>query len=64
MLIWGVVQQCAYETKIRDIDDLRKHLMQTWFDFEQDVIGAAIGQWCEHQRTCVRVGGRHLKHIL
>jgi len=28
------MQQCVYETKIHDIDDQQKHLMQTWFDFE------------------------------
>ena len=31
------MQQCMYKTKIRDIDDLRKHL-QTWFDFEQNIM--------------------------
>ena len=33
VLIWGVIQQCVYET-IQDVDDLRKRLMQTWFDFD------------------------------
>jgi len=33
-----------YETKIHDIDDLRKHLMQTWFDFDQDITDAVIKQ--------------------
>jgi len=31
-----------HETEIHDIDNLRKCLMQTWFDFQQDVIDAAI----------------------
>jgi len=39
LLIWGVMQQCMYKTKIHDIDGLRKCLMQTWFDFVAD-------QWC------------------
>jgi len=50
----GVIQQCVYETKIHDIDDLRKRLMQTWFDFDQDITGAAIDQWRDHLRSCVR----------
>jgi len=29
------MQQCVYETKICDIDDLRKCLMQTWFDINR-----------------------------
>jgi len=28
----------VHETKIHDIGELRKCLMQTWFDFEQDII--------------------------
>jgi len=36
------MQQCLYETKICDIDDLQKRLlMQTWFDFQQNAIEAA-----------------------
>jgi len=29
--------------------------MQTWFDFERDVIDAAIDQWRDCLRSCVRV---------
>jgi len=29
------MQQCVYKTKIRDINDLQKRLMQTWLDFEK-----------------------------
>jgi len=37
------MQQCVHE-KVRDIIDLQKRLMQTWFDYEQDVIDDAIDQ--------------------
>jgi len=60
LLIWGGVQQCAYETKIRDIDDPRKRLMQTRFGFEQDVIDAAT----EQARNRVRAGVGHFEHML
>jgi len=40
--IWSVMQQCVWKTKICDIDDLQKRLMQTWFDFEQNVIEARL----------------------
>ena len=39
------MQQIVYETKICDISELQKRLMQTWFDFEQNVIEDAIDQW-------------------
>jgi len=31
-----------YETKIYDIDDLRKWLMQTCFDFDQNIVDAGV----------------------
>jgi len=38
----GVIQQIVYETKIHDINDLRKRLMQTCFDFDRNVINAGV----------------------
>jgi len=58
------MQQRVYETKIHDIDDLRKRFMQTWFDFEQDIINAAIDQWRDRLRSCVRADGGHFAHLL
>ena len=58
------MQQCVYETKIFDIYDMQKRLMQTWFDFEQNVIEAAIDQWRDRLRSCVRAGGGHFEHML
>jgi len=37
-----VMQQSVYETKIHDIDDLQKRLMQTCFDFDRNVIDAGV----------------------
>ena len=61
---WNVVQQCVYETKICDIDDLQKCLIQTWFDFEQNVIEAVIDQWRDRRDHCMRAGGGHFEHML
>jgi len=38
----GVIQQSVYETKIHDINDLRKRLMYTCFDFDQNIIDAGM----------------------
>jgi len=51
-------------TKVCDIDDLQKRLMQTWFDFEQNVIEAAIDQWCDRLTSYVHAGGRYFEHML
>jgi len=38
--------------------------MQTWFDFDEDIIDAAIEQWRDHLRSRVRAGGGHFEHML
>jgi len=53
-----------YETKIHDIDDLHKRLMQTWFDFDQDIIDAVIDQWRNRLRSCVHASSGHFEHLL
>jgi len=46
--------------KVRDVNELREHLMQTWFDFEQDIIKAAI----DRIRSRVRASGQQFEHML
>jgi len=58
------MQQCMYVTKICDICDLQKRLTQTWVDFEQNVMEAAIDQWHGRLRSRVRAGGGHFEHML
>jgi len=58
------MQQCVYGTQICDIYDLQKCLTQTWVDFEQNVIEAAIDQWRESLRSCMIAGGGHFEHML
>jgi len=57
------MQQCGYGTKICDIYDLQKCLTQTWVDFEQNVIEAAIDQWRDRLRY-MRAGGGHFEYTL
>jgi len=42
LLIWVFVQQSMYETKIHDVYDLRKRLMQTCFDFDRNISHAGV----------------------
>jgi len=58
------MQQCMYGAKICDIFNLQKCLMQTWVDFEQNVIEAAIDQWRDRLRSCMCAGGGHFEHML
>jgi len=39
--------------------------MQTWFDFDQDIVGAMKINWPvqrDRLRSCVRAGGGHFEH--
>ena len=36
---------CCMKQKIHDIDDLRKRLMQTWFNFDQDITEAPFTRY-------------------
>ena len=58
------MQQCMYGTKICGIYDLQKCLTQSWVDFELNVIEAAIDQWRDSLRSCMRAGGGHFEHML
>ena len=61
------MQRCVYGTKICDIYkdyDLQKCLMQIWFDFEQNVIEAAIDQWSDSLRSRMLAGDGHFEQML
>ena len=42
--IWGLVQECVYQSPIglQDVDDLKQRLISVWAEFKQSVIDKAI----------------------
>jgi len=58
------MQQYMYGTKICDIYDLQKCFVQTWVDFEQNVIKAAIDQWSDSLRSRMHADCGHFEHML
>jgi len=61
--IWGVMQQRVYQTKVQDVNDL-KRLINVWADMQQSVIDDAIDQWRKRLHACVRARGRQFEHAL
>jgi len=59
--IWCVIQQCVYETRVHDIDELRQRLLHVPHGLEQSLIDDAVDQWPTCLHACVRANGRHLK---
>ena len=52
--IWGVMQQRVYQTKVQNVNDLKRRLINVWADMQQSVIDYAIDQWRKrlHARLC------------
>jgi len=57
-------QRGVWKTKIHGINDLQKRLMQTWFDFDQNVTNIATDQWRDRLGSCASAGGGHFAYML
>lgn len=62
--IWATMQQRVYQTKIRDVSELKQRLITVWHSMEQHVIDTAIDQWRSRLRACVRAKGGHFEQLL
>ena len=62
--IWGALQQRVYyNTKIEDLNDLRREIVRAWDEISQRFVNAAIDQWCHRLRACVDARGGHFEHL-
>jgi len=43
--IWGMMQQMVYQTRIRDITELKERLIDVWRGLQQSVMDEAIDEW-------------------
>jgi len=48
--IWGCLQDRVYQKHTRDVNELKRQLIDVWSDFGQTVIDGAILEW----RSCFR----------
>ena len=62
--IWGTLQERIYQRKVRDVQDLKKRLIEEWGKIQQSVIDAAVDQWRRRLHACVRANGGHFEHKL
>ena len=61
--ICGVMQDCVYQTPVRDVIDLKQHLADTWNGLSQSIIDA-VDEWRKRLRACVVEKGRHFEYLL
>ena len=62
--IWGCMQEMVYKTKVRDVEDLRKRIMQAWNDLDQRIIDSAVREWRKRLRACVEAEGGQFEYKL
>ena len=53
-----------YKTAVRDTDDLKQRLVETWSYIPQAVIDEVIDEWGLRLRACVKAKGRHFEHSM
>jgi len=51
----------VYKGRIKDVDELRSHVLTAWNELDQRVIDTAVRQWCTRLRACE---GGHFEHKL
>jgi len=47
----------AYKTKVRDVEDHRKRIVQAWNDLDQRIINSTVREWRKRLRACVEAKG-------
>jgi len=60
-VIWSIMQQCVYQTRVHDIDELWQRLITVWCGLEQRAVDDAIDLW-QRLLTCVDAEGGHFEH--
>jgi len=51
--IWSIMQQCVFQTRVHDIDELWQRLITVWSGLEQSAVDDAIDQWQRRLLACV-----------
>ena len=51
----------VYKTKVRDVEDLRKRIIQAW---NQRIIDWAVREWRKRLRACVEAKGGQFEYKL
>jgi len=62
--IWGCTQEIVYKIKVREVEDLRKRIVQAWNNLDQLIIDLAVREWRKRLRACVKAKGGQFEYKL
>ena len=60
----GCMQEMVYKPKVRDVEDLRKRIVQAWNDVDQRIIDSAMREWRKRLRACVEAKSGQFEYKL
>jgi len=63
-LYWGIMQDRAYKTKVKDVTELHQRIVCEWEHLDQHIIDTAIRQWRKRLQACVAAKGGQFEHAL
>jgi len=52
--IWGVIQECVYQTPVRDVTDLKQRLTNTRNGLSQSIVDDADDEWRKRLMACLK----------
>ena len=62
--IWSVVEQMVYRERIRDVDHLKKRILEAWKRLNQDTINKSIDLFRPRLKKMIEVQGKRFEHLL
>jgi len=60
----GIMKDSVYQTPVRDVIDLRQHLIHIWHSLLQSIVNDAIDEWRKRLQACVSEKGGHFEYLL
>jgi len=56
--------QRVYHSIVKDVEELREHLISVWCEQDQSVVNRAIDEWKRRLSARVDAEGGHFEHYL